>query len=214
MPYKTRITLFYSFVVLFLIIGTSVLLYSFGWRLDLETLRIRKIGAIYIKANVKNITININGDIYPDDSGIIKSGTLINNLLPKTYTVELTKQGYLPYRKTVTVKPAMVEEILNAQLIPESFTPEIIAPIKGETIVHAANGMRKAIIQDSTSGIFYLYDHDNASSTINLNILVANMRRGEKIKHIAVVPFNPNQFVIEDATVLKLFYQEKRTLMP
>jgi hypothetical protein len=212
MPKKTRIALFYTFVFLFLLAGTAVLLYSSGWRIDFETGKVQKIGAIYIKANLKDLTIKINNKVYPDDSGILQSGTLVSNLLPKAYKVEISKQGYLPYHKTVTVQPSRVEELLNVQLIPETFEPITIAQTKGSRFIDATDSTDKIIIQDTTTGTYYLHDKAKASSTVNLTLAVSNVRRAQKIKRIMFVPFKPTQFIIEDATGLKLFDSEKRTL--
>ncbi len=212
MPNRTRLLLFYTFVFLFLATGTTILLYSYGWRIDLETGKVQKIGAIYIKGNVKDLTIKINNKIYPDDSGLLKSGTLVSNLLPKTYKVEISKQGYLPYHKTVTVQPSRVEELLNVQLIPDTFQPNDLAMIKGSKFIDATDASDQIILQDTTTGTYYLYDKARASSTINLNLAVSNVRRTQKIKRIMFVPFKPTQFVIEDATGFKLFDSEKNTI--
>ncbi len=212
MPHKTRIALFYTFVFIFLAAGTAILLYSSGWRIDFETGKIQKIGAIYIKANVKDLTIKINNKVYPDDSGLLKSGTLISNLIPKTYRVDITKQGFLPYHKTVTVRPALVEELLNVQLFPETFEPTVLAQTKGSKFVDATESANRIIMQDTSNGTYYLYDKDQTSSTINLNLAVSNIRRTQKIKRIMFVPFKPTQFIIEDATGFKLYDSEKRTI--
>lgn len=212
MPKKTRLFVFYTFVLLFLAAGTGVLLYSSGWRIDFETGKVQKIGAIYVKANVKDIAIKISDKDYQDDSGLLQSGTLISNLLPKTYKVEISKQGYLTYHKTVTVQPSRVEELLNVQLIPETFEPTTLAQVKGSKFIDATASTDKIILQDTTSGTYYLYDELKASSTINLTLAVTNARRTQKIKRIMFVPFKPTQFIIEDVTGLKLFDSEKRTL--
>ncbi|EKD24386.1 MAG: hypothetical protein ACD_81C00034G0003 [uncultured bacterium] len=212
MPHRTRLILFYTFVLIFLIAGTGVLLYSSGWRIDLETKTIQKIGAIYIKANVRDVTIKINDKLYEDEAGIIQSGTLISNLLPKIYRVEITKEGYQPYYKTLTVKPSVVEEILNAQLIPEVLEPTVIAPTKGMQFVDTHQAANKMILQDTRTGIYYLYDKANASSTTNLTMAVTNAQRGQKIRKIAFVPFKPTQFIIEDSAGFKLFDSEKKSI--
>lgn len=212
MPHKTRLVLFYSFVLIFLALGSLVLAFSYGWRIDFETGKIQKIGAIYIKTNLRDVTIKINDKIYPDASGLLQSGTLISNLLPKTYRVTIDKTGYLPYRKTVTVQPSRVEELLNVQLIPETFDETFIAPAKGTAFIDATESADKMILQNATSGTYYLYDRTNASSTLNLTMAIANAKRGQKIKRIAFVPFKPTQFIIEDASGLKLFDSEKKTV--
>lgn len=212
MNHRTRIILFYSFVALFLAIGSSVLAYSYGWRIDLETGKIQKIGAIYIKANVREVAITINDKTYKDESGILQSGTLISNLLPKTYRVEVAKEGYLPYRKTLTVQPARVEELLNIQLIPATLEPTTVVSTKGTMFVDATEGAERIIVQDTKTGTYYLHTKQNASSTVNLTMAVSNAKRGQKIKRIAFVPFKPTQYVVEDAAGLKLFDSEKKTV--
>ena len=212
MPHRTRLALFYTFVGLFLLLGTVVLLYSFGWRIDLETGKVQKIGAIYIKTNIRDTTIKLNNKTYKDEAGIIQSGTLISSLLPKPYSIEISKEGYLPYHKTLTVKPSRVEEILNVQLIPKTFEPTFVAPTKGTQFIDATENADRIILQDPATGVYYLYDETHASSTVNLNMAVANARRGQKIKHIAFIPFKPTQFIIEDTSGLKLFDLEKKTI--
>jgi len=212
MQHKTRIVLFYLFVAAFLIGGTGVLLYSYGWRFSTETKTFQKIGAIYIKTNVRDTAITINGKPYKDAAGILQSGTLISNLLPKTYRVEITKDGYHTYHKTLTVKPSQVEELLNVQLIPKQIERTFIAPTKGTRLVDTMQTADKMILQDTATGIYYLYDKTNASSTLNLSLAAANAQRGLKIKKVSFVPFKPTQFVIEDASGLKLFDSEKKTV--
>lgn len=214
MPHKTRIILFYLFVAAFLLGGTGVLLYSYGWRVNLEEKTVQKIGAIYIKTNVRGTAITINGKPYKDAAGILQSGTLISDLLPKTYRVTITKDGYHPYHKTLVVRPSQVTEILNAQLIPETLEPTFVAPTKGTRFIDATQGAEKMILQNTATGVYYLHDKANASSTFNLSLAVTNAQKGLKIKKVMFVPFKPTQFVIEDTAGLKLFDLEKKTIEP
>lgn len=212
MPHKTRTILFYLFVAAFLLGGTGVLLYSYGWRVNLETKTVQKIGAIYIKTNVRGTAITINGKPYKDTAGILQSGTLISNLLPKTYRVEITKDGYHPYYKTLVVHQSQVTEILNAQLIPKNLATTFVAPTKGTRFIDATQGADRMILQNTTTGVYYLHDKTNASSTLNLSLAVTNAQKGLKIKKIMFVPFKPTQFVVEDTAGLKLFDLEKRSV--
>lgn len=212
MHHQTRLILFSLFVILFLAIGTATFLYSHGWRIDFDTMTVQKIGAIYIKTNLRDTTIKLNGKQYRDESGILQSGTLISNLLPKSYRVEITKEGYQRYQKTLVVQPSRVEELLNVQLIPEKIQSSHISATKGTDIIDIAQAGDKIIIQDEKSGIYYLHDKANASSTLNLTMAVSNTQKGQKIKKIMFVPFKSTLFVIEDSTGLKLFDLEKRTI--
>lgn len=212
MPHKTRLILFYLLVVVFLTGGTGVLLYSYGWRISLETGTIQKIGAIYIKTNVGNTSITLNGKPFKDASGILQSGTLISNLIPKTYQVSIAKEGYHTYHKTLVVHPSQVTEILNVQLIPDTFESTFVAPTKGTRFVDATRSADNMIVQDAATGIYYLSGKANASAARNLNLAIARAQKGMKIKKIMFVPFKPTQFIVEDASGLKLFDSEKNTV--
>lgn len=212
MFHKTRLILFYFFVAMFVIGGTGVLLYSYGWRIDVETGKAQKIGAIYVKTNVRDATIKISGKTYKDTAGILQSGTLISNLLPKTYEVEITKEGYQAYHKILAVQPSQVTEILNVQLIPQLPEQAFVAPTKGTRFIDATRNADKMILQNAATEVYYVYDKASASSTINLNLAVTNIRKGLRIRNIAFIPFNPSQFVLESATGFDLFDSEKRTI--
>jgi hypothetical protein len=130
MTIKTRRLLFYSAFILFIITGLGAVFYSWGWRINLKnedcsvkTLAncFQKTGGVYIETQPKSALIKIDGKTFKDKSGLIQSGTLISNLLPKKYKVEIKKEGYRPYQKNIKVEPNLVAEIPNTVLIPEKF---------------------------------------------------------------------------------------------
>lgn len=136
MTFKTRRILFYSFFFLFILSGLGVVFYSQGWRVNLLDCEIKKLrdcqikfqktGAIFIQTKPKGVIIKIDGKIFQDKSGIIQSGTLITELLPKIYNVKIKKEGYLPWQKNLEVQSALVSELLKILLIPENLEWKIV----------------------------------------------------------------------------------------
>lgn len=125
-----RKLLFWTLICAFFLGGGAVIFYAQGWRLDLATLRLRKVGAIYIHTSPKNAEVLLDGKSIHRSLGLFSDSTLINNLFPKRYNLEAKADGYLDWRATVTVEPSLVSEIKNAILVPAK--PQPIIP--GEEI--------------------------------------------------------------------------------
>ncbi len=137
MTLKTRRFIFYGLLFLFIITGFGIVSYSHGWRLTTEDCQIvrlqdceikfQKTGAIFIETKPKGVTIKIDGKLFQDRSGLIQSGTLITNLLPKNYKVKIEKDGYLSWGKNLWVESGLVTEMLKIVLIPEELEKKIIS---------------------------------------------------------------------------------------
>lgn len=118
----TRRGLFYGLIALFLIIGTTVILYSEGWRLNLQTRQISKIGAIYVRSYPEGAAIFVNGKPVENKSGFLSPGTLISDLFPATYAIKLTASGYDAWHENVAVEPSLVAQLKYAVLVPQDAT--------------------------------------------------------------------------------------------
>ncbi len=114
--------IFYSLVFLFIITGIGVVFYSQGWRPVFGDNKIvfQKTGAIFIETAPKGVLIKIGEEIFKEKIGLMQSGTLINNLLPKNYKIEIKKEGYALWEKNISVKSGLVSQISKAVLIPEN----------------------------------------------------------------------------------------------
>jgi hypothetical protein len=120
MTLRTRRKIFYTLVALFFVVGTGVVLYAQGWRLDLSTWRFEKIGGIYIRSYPEGAAIYLNGKPVQNGSGFLSPGTLISNLLPKTYKVSLKAAGYDNWQEIATVSPSQVMQFKYAVLVPDA----------------------------------------------------------------------------------------------
>jgi hypothetical protein len=117
MTFKMRRKLFYALVAAFFVLGGALTFYASGWRLDFATFRIRKVGAIFVRTFPKGVNLRLDGVPTDNNPGIFQNGTLINNLFPKNYNLEVEANGYAPWHEHVSVAPALVSEE-NAVLIP------------------------------------------------------------------------------------------------
>lgn len=213
MTLKTRRILFYSLIIPFILISAGVIFYSNGWRLNADDCKIerlkdcnikfQKTGAIYIETTPKGASIIINKKNFADKSGIMQSGTLIPDFLPKKYEVKIQKDGYQAYYKNVEVKPSLVTEIIYTILIPENIEKEKINinELRGGEFADFTN--QKFIVKNSKD-IYYLYDLSALDSSLNISAAWENAKgavkeKTKKIKKIAFHPADKDKIIIESA---------------
>ncbi len=206
MSLKTRRVLFYFFFLLFIIIGPIAIIYSYGWNLNFidGTIKIQKTGAIYVETRPKEVNIKIDGKTIKDESGIIQEGTLIDNIAPKKYKLQITKIGYKNWEKNLLVKPELVAEAINVMLIPEKIKEEKIAfkKLRGEEIV-AQGQQDKFIIKNERTKNYYLYDKNNEDSALNINANLISLRKD--FKNIVFHPFESNKLIFETKNGIEIF---------
>lgn len=130
MDKTTRKAVLYSLFGLFFVLGAAAIFYAQGYRFDVGTLGLNKVGAIYVRTYPKSASLTMDG--LPIDRGamLLSSGTLVQDLFPKTHELAIEAPGFTRWTRQVSVKPAMVTEI-QAILLPEK--PELVrekAPLK------------------------------------------------------------------------------------
>ena len=122
MTRRTRRTIFYTLVALFFIIGSAVVLYAEGWRLDLATFHTEKVGGIFVRSFPDNASITLDGKPVNNQSNFLSRGTLISNLFPRTYSLALTASGYDAWHENADVLPSLVTTMKYAVLVPQAAT--------------------------------------------------------------------------------------------
>lgn len=207
MTLKTRRILFYSLAVLFISAGTAAIFYSNGWRFDVETFEINKLGAMYFESIPRDAAIAIDKNSFIFRPGILKSGTLVANLFPKTYAVKITKEGYQSWIKEIEVLPSLVTEIPPVILLPENqelgkpFAENIedfwIGPKhlilyrNGQLEFNGQRILGKSVIRWSKSGDLVITKSDNSyfltdllkpSGALNISLVFSNLAGKHGIK--------------------------------
>ena len=139
MSKKTRKILFLICLFLFILMAPLAILYSQGYRFDLNPtdggIKITQTGGIFIKTEPKQAEIYINNELIKKTDFFFGSA-LIENLLPKKYKIEVKKENYLSWEKNLEVREREVAEVKNIILFPENinFNP-LTSDQKNETVV-------------------------------------------------------------------------------
>lgn len=116
---RTRGILFFSLVFLFFITICVTFFYSLGWRFDFKKWQATEPGIFYFKIWPKSVDISINGKPKAKTDFLFATSQL-ENYTPGFYTVEVTKDGYWPWKKNLEIKQREVTEAKNITLIPKN----------------------------------------------------------------------------------------------
>ena len=111
---RLRKILFIIFAFLYIIICPSLILYSLGIVIKPGKKKMVKTGVIYIASIPAGASITLNGKPLKDETP-----TLIDNLMPGTYKLELNAEHYQHWEGTVSVSPEKATPLDNVLLLPD-----------------------------------------------------------------------------------------------
>lgn len=80
--------------------GPALVLYAQGYRYNFNKHKIEQTGVMFVKSYPRSATISINEQVINK-----RTPTEVPNLLPATYRVVISKDGYTPWQKQLTVQP-------------------------------------------------------------------------------------------------------------
>ena len=160
-----RRVIFYISVLIFFIITPAVILYSLGYYYNLKNQTLIKTGGIFLKSsNASGYQVFLNGN-FAKETSFITSGALLGNLDAKEYYVEIKKDGFLPWSKTVKVEKEIVTEIRNVLLLPDIAANNIQQSYGTTTsnlsLLSISPDESKVIIRDQKDGAIYLAETAN-----------------------------------------------------
>ncbi|MBI2096973.1 MAG: hypothetical protein HYT40_02350 [Candidatus Sungbacteria bacterium] len=140
----TRRAIFYGFLLAFLAATPFIILYSLGYIPDIKEGRLNLTGGFFVKTNETGVNIAVNGAI-EKQTGFLSRGALVNDVPPGTIAVEVTKEGFYPWRKAIEIEGQLVQEFPYILLIPRNLNSSIIA---GATTSLPLSLVPKALIPD------------------------------------------------------------------
>lgn len=163
MTKKSRTILSIFLSVLFIFSAPAVVLYSQGYRLDLNPpnggIKITKTGGFYFKVAPKSVQIYLTpldsknltgrGGKIREKTSFLFGSVLIDNLLPKKYEVKIEKEGYYSWQKSLEAREKKVVEAKNIVLIPKNPDFKILAE-KTENFFYSPD--EKKVIIKKTNG--------------------------------------------------------------
>lgn len=127
MTKKTRTILFLTCAILFIVACPLTVMYSQGYRVSFEqgSIKVSKTGGIFVKAYPKQVEVKIEEataakKTINERTDFLFGSLLVENLFPKKYHIEIKKDGYQAWRKTLEVKEKEVAGIKNIVLFQEA----------------------------------------------------------------------------------------------
>lgn len=128
MKLRTRRIFFWALIPCFLVGGAAAVLYSQGYRVGADARSLAKVGALFVRGYPRSAAITLDGA--PLDTGSwwpLQSGTFVASLVPGTYRLRASADGYRTWEADVAVRPSLVAERKSLVLFPEDAMPVPLA---------------------------------------------------------------------------------------
>lgn len=148
MTLRTRNVLFIACAVLFLFTAILTFFYSLGWRFDFGRAKITQPGIFYFKIWPKTVSIYIDGTLKKKTDFLFGSA-MIENLAAKQYNVELKKDGFFTWAKTLEIRAREATELKNIILIPVN--PGFTQAGNGIENIFASNSGKIVLAEEKNS---------------------------------------------------------------
>jgi hypothetical protein len=110
--------LFFSLLACFLFFSFLTVFYSQGYRFDFETKTIVRTGGLFLKTYPSGAQFYLNGKLIKRTNFLFDS-VFLNNLLPNEYQIQIKKEGYHGWEKTLKVEELKVTEAKHILLFPK-----------------------------------------------------------------------------------------------
>ena len=127
MELKTRRTLFYFLILVFVLASAYLLVTAQGLVLDFKNLKITGTGGLFLKYIPPDATVELNGKKTEVSPGLISSGIFIPKLAPGEYRIRISKPGFSAWEKTFKVENGAVVSASQIRLWPEIWDLSVIA---------------------------------------------------------------------------------------
>ena len=157
MTRRTRKILFFGFLLIFLLSAPLMILYYQGYRFDFEKKSLTQTGGLFLKVIPKQTEIYIDGKLVKKTDFFFGS-TLIENLLPKKYKIEIKKEGYFSWEKILEIRAKEVTEAKNIVLFSENINFEIL--LKNVENLWFSPNEKEIVLKEIENGnwVLKLYD--------------------------------------------------------
>ena len=109
------------FTLFFIVVSPLLILYALGYKYDAQKGRLEKTGVFFIKAYPKNADIFLNGQ-----NQKIQTPARLTKLLPNIYQVTISKPGFLPWVKNLSIEPQTTTFIEDVSLFKDNLEWEKI----------------------------------------------------------------------------------------
>lgn len=202
MTRHTRRLLFLFFVLIFLIATPGVLFYAAGYSFDWQNGQVIKTGGFYFESLPSGANISINQK--PNDS----TPNFISRLEPGSYQVQISKDGFTTWQKTIMIEAQLTTEARNILLIPEKPTTNFVTEIASSTIEYFMTpGQKSAQAQAAKIATSTL--NDFASQTVFQNGVYFLQKSNNLLFRTDLSGTTKEQISLEPLASSTLLYQIK-----
>lgn len=167
MNLKTRRILFIFCAVLFLTAAPAVILYTAGFRYSAEAKKIIQTGIIYLTVKPsEGIKIFADGKEVRENlitRGVIDKEYILNNLIPKSYNVKITRDGFWNWEKNLTVSKGLMT-YASPLLLPREPKNELL--VSGPSVQQSNHAVIWSPSPDFTKISYLSYAAGNASVVV------------------------------------------------
>ena len=173
MSLKQRRLLFYSFILLFLLIAPFALLYATGRTINWSRFEIQKTGSLIIESEPSNADIFLN-DKRPTlffnqilkRNASPKTNTRLTNLAPANYLLRIELAGYLPWERKTTVVANEVTHIGPIRLFKDA-KPELQNTLdQKKQLLISPDGRTVVSISDTALSVIQIPEQTQFNLTI------------------------------------------------
>ncbi len=175
MTYTTRRIIFYTFAVLFLIAAPALILFTEGFRFNLQTGRLERLGVLVIKSKPEEATITLSNKISEE-----KTPASIK-LPADDYPITVSKEGYSSWTKLLPVRSRYTTFIEDVLLFKNTEPKQII----NDSIIGSAfSSDLRYILTANKNNEIAIYDIACNSNTV--------LEKIENAKEITKLSFSPD----------------------
>ncbi|MDP2683967.1 MAG: PEGA domain-containing protein [bacterium] len=107
-----RRTYFLFSVLVFAVIATLLIIYATGWRYDINTKSLGKVGALSVNSQPNGANVYLNGKISKE-----KTPISTNDLIADEYRLSIWKDGYYDWQQTINIEETKTTFIPHVYLI-------------------------------------------------------------------------------------------------
>lgn len=154
---RVRTILFFSFLAAFFVLAPILVLYTAGYRYNVQTGRVLQTGSIAVATRPRSSVIYLNSEETERSPHIFK------RVLPGNYLVELVRKEYHTYKTSFELSPGESVDLQTVELLRDT-KPELIRSIGAESAdLHAGSESIAYIAREAGWIDGWIYNRKNDS---------------------------------------------------
>ncbi len=120
MNQKFKKKIFWTCLILFILLSISFIIYSSGYRFDFQKIEFIKTGGLFLKIYPPLTDIYINGEKEKKELEFLKNGIFLKNIISGKHKLEISKQEYFNWEKNIIIEPNLMNSFSHIILLPLS----------------------------------------------------------------------------------------------